>query len=180
MDTQTRFGLEWTASIARYGPRFKLHRRLFHQVFHAKAALTYRHKQLQSAYEMLTQLLDDPTRYDAHFTTCVLILLVTPRGDLHDVVFMQLMHRFSAAVVMAVTYGYGMKGRETFVTSMQRAADIFLRVASPEISAVCTAFPFRGCLPSDLIPLNPLLTHAWCSQGVSRVVSWNGLQVRSC
>ncbi|KAG8215888.1 cytochrome P450 [Butyriboletus roseoflavus] len=117
------FGFEWASSLARYGSRFRLHRRLLHQAFHAKAALTYRQKQLQRAYEMLTHLIDDPTRYEAHFTT------------------------FSAAVVMAVTYGYDMKKGDTFVTSMQRAADIFLRVVTPELSVLNTVFPFMKALP---------------------------------
>lgn len=82
-------------------------------------------------------------------------------GNLRDVVLMQLMHRFAAAVVMAVTYGYEIKGKERFVTSMQRAADIFLRVATPEISAVFSAFPFRECLPSGLIPLSHVLRRLW-------------------
>ncbi|KAF8553329.1 hypothetical protein OG21DRAFT_1442125, partial [Imleria badia] len=67
--TADLFDYEWPSSSAQYG--FRLHRRLLHQVFHAKAALDYRDKQLQSAYELLTQLLDDQTRYAAHFTTCV-------------------------------------------------------------------------------------------------------------
>ena len=53
---------------------------------------------------------------------------------------------------MEVTYGYDMKGEETFVASMQRATDIFFSIAArPEIFAVCTAFPFGG-LPFDLVP----------------------------
>ncbi|KAN0081290.1 Cytochrome P450 [Tylopilus felleus] len=118
------FDFEWPTSSARYGPRFRLHRRLLHQVFHAKAALDYRDKQLQRAYELLTHLLDDPARYSEHFTT------------------------FSAAVVMEVTYGYDMKGGETFVSSMQRASDIILSVGTPELFALCTAFPFVKALPS--------------------------------
>ena len=73
-----RFGLEWATFLTRYGPRFRLHRRLLHEVLHAKAAVTYHDKQLQSAYEMLNHLLDDPTRYDAHFTTYAFILLPAP------------------------------------------------------------------------------------------------------
>ncbi|KAF8452275.1 cytochrome P450 [Boletus edulis BED1] len=118
------FDYEWPSSSARYGPRFRLHRRLLHQVFHAKAALDYRERQLQRAYELLTRLLDDPARYAAHFTT------------------------FSASVVMGVTYGYDMKGGDTFVTSMQRASDIFLGIATPEIFALCIAFPFVKALPA--------------------------------
>ena len=53
---------------------------------------------------------------------------------------------------MEVTYGYDMKGGETFVSSMQRASDIILSVGTPELFALCTAFPFGGfivpCIPS--------------------------------
>lgn len=55
------------------------------------------------------------------------------------------MYRFSASVVMEVTYGYDMKGGETFVTSMQHSADIFISVATPELFAMCAALPFGGC-----------------------------------
>jgi hypothetical protein len=79
---------------------------------------------------------------------CSNILLVAPQGD----AVLTLVHRFSASVVMEVTYGYDMKGGETFVTSMQRAADIFFAVATPEIFALCTALPFGGLLPFDLVP----------------------------
>ena len=122
---------------------------MLHQFFHAEAALTYRPKQIRNAYQILTQLLDDPTKYEAHFTTCV---FTSPSGILPDVLIV--MSRFSASVVMAVTYGYDMNDGETFVTSMQRASDIVLRFGTPEISAVCAALPFSGCLPLDLIPLS--------------------------
>ena len=56
-----------------------------------------------------------------------------------------LAHRFSVSVIMSVTYGYNMDEGETFVTSMQRAGDIFLRFATPERSASCNTFPFSGC-----------------------------------
>ena len=69
-------------------------------------------------------------------------------------VVLTLVQRFSASVVMEVTYGYDMKGKEAFVTSAQRAMDIFFSVAGrPEIFALCMAFPFGGLLPLDLVPL---------------------------
>ena len=59
--------------------------------------------------------------------------------------------RFSAVVVMEVTYGYDMKGGETFVSSVPRASDIVLSVGTPELFALCTTFPFGGfvvpCIP---------------------------------
>ncbi|KAN0101198.1 Cytochrome P450 [Tylopilus felleus] len=55
---------------------------------------------------------------------------------------------FSAVVVMEVTYGYDMKGGETFVSSVPRASDIVLSVGTPELFALCTTFPFVKGLPS--------------------------------
>ncbi|KIJ64539.1 hypothetical protein HYDPIDRAFT_111874 [Hydnomerulius pinastri MD-312] len=121
--TTEMFGWEWGATLTPYGPRFRLHRRIYHQVFHANAALSYRPQQLQKAYEMLGHILTDPAEYAEHFDT------------------------FSASVVMAVTYGYDLAPGDTFVNKIKRAADIFLSVATPEAAAVCTAFPFLKKLP---------------------------------
>ena len=86
------------------------------------------------------------------------------------------MNRFSASVVMAVTYGYDMNDGETFVTSMQRATDIVLRFGTPELSAMCATFPFSGCLLPDLMLRSRVLT--WIgSQGITDVVSGNEVQV---
>ena len=43
---------------------------------------------------------------------------------------------------------YDINGKEPCVDSMQCALDIFLAVVKPELSAVCTAFPFGGCFRS--------------------------------
>ena len=76
---------------------------------------------------------------------------------------------------MEVTYGYDMKGGETFVSPMQRASDIVLSVGTPELFALCTAFPFGGfvvpCIPSII------LTCVQCSEGASVVVSRDGMEV---
>ena len=61
------------------------------------------------------------------------------------------MHRFLASVVMAVTYGYDMNEGMTFATSMKRAGDIFNRFITPELSAMCAAFPFGGYLSFDSV-----------------------------
>ena len=81
---------------------------------------------------------------------------------------------------MEVTYGYDMKGGETFVTSMQRAADIFLTVATPEIFALCTAFPFGELSPFDLVPLHFFLICVRCSEGAAGVAPGYGVEVRGC
>ena len=138
--------------------------------------MAYRPKQAQSAYQMLTQLLNDPTHYDVHFTACVLNLFITPCRTL---AYVFVVHRFSASVVMAVTYGCDMKEGETFVASMRRSAAMVLRFSTPEISAICTAFPFGGCLPSCSAPLDRSLRCICHSHGFTGMVSRNGVQVRS-
>ena len=63
-------------------------------------------------------------------------------------------------MVMQVTYGYDVKGEETFVTSIQRATDIFFSVAArPEVFALCTAFPFGRLLLFDWMPLDCFFFH---------------------
>ncbi|KIJ19362.1 hypothetical protein PAXINDRAFT_7846 [Paxillus involutus ATCC 200175] len=122
--TADLFGWEWSSSFARYGPRFRQHRRLYHQIFHANAALSYRPRQLQTAYEMLMHILDDPTHYAKHFET------------------------FAATVVMSVTYGYDINGGETFGKSLKHSADALLRFATPESAVLCAAFPLLKKLPA--------------------------------
>ncbi|KIK87086.1 hypothetical protein PAXRUDRAFT_14451 [Paxillus rubicundulus Ve08.2h10] len=118
------FGWEWATALARYGPRLRQHRRLYHQSFHAGASMSYRPRQLQAAYEMLARILDDPTHYAEHFD------------------------RFAATVVLSVTYGYDINGGEAFAKSLKHAADIFARVGNPESAALCAALPFVKKLPA--------------------------------
>ncbi|KIJ19360.1 hypothetical protein PAXINDRAFT_7844 [Paxillus involutus ATCC 200175] len=122
--TADLFGWERHSAIARYGPRFRLHRRLYHEFFHAGPALSYRPRQLQTAYEMLTRILDDPTHYAEHFDT------------------------FAASVVLSVTYGYHINGGEAFAKSLKRAADISTRLVTPGSAAFFAAFPYLKKLPA--------------------------------
>ncbi|KAG9312714.1 cytochrome P450 [Chiua virens] len=150
------FGWEWADSISRYGPKFRLQRRLLHQVFHAKSALAYRPKQLISAYEMTTELLNDPTHYFEHFTT------------------------FEVTVVMAVTYGYDMKQGKALVTSMRQSADIFVRFATLELSALCGAFPILKALPAWFPGMGFKSEAAKCRSLISEALNASYAWVRGC
>lgn len=81
---------------------------------------------------------------------------------------------------MGVTYGYDAKRGDTFVTSMQRASDIFGRLGAPELAVLSVVFPFGGLLPSNSVLLDRSLICICCSEGVASVVSGNGVQVRDC
>ncbi|KIK95876.1 hypothetical protein PAXRUDRAFT_826569 [Paxillus rubicundulus Ve08.2h10] len=122
--TADLFGMEWSAALANYGPRFRQHRRFYHQIFRPSAVPSHHPRQLQAAHEMLTHILDHPTHYAEHFET------------------------FAASVVMSVTYGYDVNGEEVFGKSLKRAMDIFARVATPESVALCSTFPFLKKLPA--------------------------------
>lgn len=52
---------------------------------------------------------------------------------------------------MAVTYGYATRKGDMSVTSMQHAADTFLRAVTPEPSALSTVFPCSGFLLSKYL-----------------------------
>ncbi|OJA10464.1 hypothetical protein AZE42_05710 [Rhizopogon vesiculosus] len=119
------FGWEWTTSLARYGAMFNTHRRLYHQVFRSEAALTYRPKQLQKAYEMLPSIHHNPENYAGHFEA------------------------FAASVVMSVVYDYDITSyNDPILHAAKRALDLFTRVATPEKAALFGAFPFLMKLPS--------------------------------
>ncbi|KAG0708511.1 cytochrome P450 [Suillus ampliporus] len=123
--TSDLFGWEWVSSLARYGAKFRIHRRLYHQVFRSEAALTYRPRQLQKAYKMLKLILQDPTHYAGHFEV------------------------FSASVVMSVVYDYNITSHnDSVLNAMKRATDLMIRVATPERAALFGAFPFLKKLPS--------------------------------
>jgi hypothetical protein len=75
------FGREWTTSPARYEAMHTTHRRLYHEVFLSEAALTYRPKQLQKAYEMLLSILHYHENYAGHFEASVLMCLLDNRSQ---------------------------------------------------------------------------------------------------
>ncbi|OAX34999.1 cytochrome P450 [Rhizopogon vinicolor AM-OR11-026] len=125
ISTRDLFGWEWATPFLRYGERFKTHRRLFHQVFRPEAVLSYRPKQLQKAFEMLSRLFHDPTGYAGHFES------------------------FSASVVMSVVYDYDIASHDdVIINAAKRTMDLFLRVATPQKTALFAAFPFLMKLPS--------------------------------
>ncbi|KIK87084.1 hypothetical protein PAXRUDRAFT_152429 [Paxillus rubicundulus Ve08.2h10] len=122
--TADLFGWEWSAPLAQYGPRFRQHRRIYHEFFRASTSLSYRPRQLQAAHVMLTRIRESPTQYAEHIET------------------------FAATVILSVTYGCDINGEETFGKSLKRAMDMMLRVATPESAALCATFPLLKKLPA--------------------------------
>ncbi|KAH7929265.1 cytochrome P450 [Leucogyrophana mollusca] len=117
------FGWGNLTSSMPYGPAWRKHRRLYNQVFHAQSALTYRPEQLQRAYEMVSHMLVHPKEFGDHLET------------------------YAAAVVMSVVYGYDIQPNDPFVDTARTSVDMVTSVATPEKSAIVSAFPFVLKLP---------------------------------
>ncbi|KAJ8590696.1 cytochrome P450 [Rhizopogon salebrosus TDB-379] len=79
-----------TIDLRLYGARLKIHNRLHHRVLRSQAALTYRSKQLQKAYEMLPSILRDPANCTGHFKAGIRL-----RYLLHDDVLLNAAERAS-------------------------------------------------------------------------------------
>ncbi|KAG1824521.1 cytochrome P450 [Suillus subaureus] len=125
--TSDLFGWEWATPIARYGERFRIHRRLYHQVFRSEAALTYCRRQLQKAYEMLTLILHDPAHYGGHFEV------------------------FVASVVLSVTYDYDIASHDDVVlNAAKRAKKAALFGAFPLLKKLPSWIPGLGLKDANL------------------------------
>ncbi|KAH7929012.1 cytochrome P450 [Leucogyrophana mollusca] len=124
--TSELFGFDFATFLMPYGDMWRLHRRLFHQVFRQDASLAYRPVQLREAYRLLTLLLGSPKSYDEH-----------------------LQSRHSASIIMSIVYDYDTAPRkDPLVTAAQTALDIGLKVATPETAAILGAFPILQYIPS--------------------------------
>ncbi|KAH7923206.1 cytochrome P450 [Leucogyrophana mollusca] len=121
------FGLTYSSAFMHYGNRWRLHRRLFHQVMRAEAVLEYRPLQLRKARQLLIDLLDTPEDYVAHLAT------------------------YSNSIVMDVVYGYEAKPRNDPVISVvERSMEMFVKVVTLQKAAIVGSFPFLLSLPSWL------------------------------
>jgi len=110
----TRSGWDINLAFMRYGPRWRTHRRMFHQEFRAEAASNY-HPILQTNVKTFTRSLrSSPEEFALH---------------LRD---------YTSAIVLYTTYGYK-DGRLTELA--QDTADMIIRAFLPNASSVHN-FPF--------------------------------------
>ncbi|KIJ67377.1 hypothetical protein HYDPIDRAFT_25837 [Hydnomerulius pinastri MD-312] len=116
-------GWDKMSVLARYGPRFRLHRKLFHHALHSNAAVAYKPRQIGHAYEMLVNILHDPVDYAAH------------------------LEAFAASLVMAITYGYDATPGDQMLDKMKQAVRYFATIGTPEAAVIFGAFPLLKKLP---------------------------------
>ncbi|KAF8549304.1 cytochrome P450 [Imleria badia] len=60
---------DFNLAFLRYGDYWRTSRRIWHQSFRAETALRFRPMQLRRARELLVNIIDNPAKYQAHFST---------------------------------------------------------------------------------------------------------------
>ncbi|KAH7928455.1 cytochrome P450 [Leucogyrophana mollusca] len=120
-------GMNFMSGLARYGPRWRLHRRLFHQAFKEDSSLSFRPMQLRKAHQLLRGILESQSPED--YAAC--------------------MRLHSSSIIMAAVYDYEAAPHDDyFVTIIEKAIEIAITEGRPQVSAVYSAFPILLRLPS--------------------------------
>ncbi|KAG6381871.1 cytochrome P450 [Boletus reticuloceps] len=118
------FGHSNHVAFTRYGPHWRLCRRIIHQTFRAEAALAFRPMILRRARQIVVNIMDDPKGFSSYYVT------------------------YAAAVAMSAIYDYEPKTREDPMVEM---IDDFSRASmwalTPEMAVLLKAFPFLLSVP---------------------------------
>ncbi|KAF8121767.1 cytochrome P450 [Boletus edulis] len=118
-------GSEFNSALLRYGEKWRLHRRLFHQSFRADAAQDYLPTQLRKARQLLIGIYNSPDRYQRQIEL------------------------YASGVIMSAVYDYEtIPNDDPLVLAAERAIDVFVKVAGPSTAALLEAFPFLLKLPA--------------------------------
>lgn len=120
-----------TLTFLRWGPQFKLHRRLFQTTFTQSAIKTFRPMQTQEARKAVRSLLNTP-------------------GDWRDITLL-----LTTSVIFRIAYGQEVKSKSSPYTAMARAANNATTNGGIAGSSIVDVFPLaRYFLPSRLsLPL---------------------------
>ncbi|KAH7923427.1 cytochrome P450, partial [Leucogyrophana mollusca] len=123
------FGANFITGFLGYTDEWRLHQKLFHSTLHPKATEKYEDMYLEGARELVVSLLDG---------------FMGATGELEGHLTM-----FSAALIMAITYGYKATSRDDpIVNRVQRLADIYVTEMPSERAMLFTVFPSLLLLPS--------------------------------
>jgi len=124
-----------------YGETLQRHRKVAHQVLKAEASISYHEMYFRHSNELVMNLLNATTVADdmqKHIQVFVLDSLVLSSH------FQNNCNRYTASLIMAVTYGRITHGNEDpFLVRARELLDIGLQLVTPEKAAILTTFPFR-------------------------------------
>ncbi|KAH7884748.1 cytochrome P450 [Phlebopus sp. FC_14] len=127
LSTNKLFGLDFNSGLLPYGNKWRLHRKMFHVALSKEVVPKYRPMQMEKVHQLLENLLKNPREYDQHFKTV------------------------SAAIIMAITYGYDVSpSRDPFVSRIEELLELFLDALTPERATLLGAIPFLQHIPSWL------------------------------
>lgn len=123
--TNKLFGMDFNTGLLPYGSEWRLHRKMFRTSLNKEAAATYKLLEMRKVRQLLRNLVSSPEEYSKHFNT------------------------LSAAIIMAVTYGYDVIPRnDPFVSKLVRLLSLFLDALTPERAALIGAIPLLSYIPS--------------------------------
>lgn len=109
----------------RYGDRWRLHKRFFHQTFRLDAVPRFLPVLHDKAGCLLQQLLDTPEQLDDH------------------------VFQYTAAIMLKTTYDYEVASPEDEIVGIvANVLSVFLPAIRPDVSIILDTFPFLLYLPS--------------------------------
>ncbi|EIW84290.1 cytochrome P450 [Coniophora puteana RWD-64-598 SS2] len=118
-------GLDFNTAFMPYTDNWRMHRRFYHQAMRADVVGKYEPVQLRAAHKLLGHLLAEPEHFEAHFQT------------------------HSAAIILAVVYGYDMMSRKDhLVHVIENATEAIVNNGSPLVMAIVATCPFLLKMPS--------------------------------
>ncbi|KAJ8581708.1 cytochrome P450 [Rhizopogon salebrosus TDB-379] len=125
--TKELFGMDFNTSSLSYGDEWRQHRKMLHAGLRKEVSHKYQPMQLQKVHRFLENLIASPAQFPVHTRT------------------------LTAAIVMAVTYGYDVASVEDrFVTKVEGFLHLFLQGFTPKRAALTAAIPFLRYIPSWL------------------------------
>lgn len=123
--TNELFGMDFNTGLLPYGSEWRLHRKMFHMALNKEAAATYKSLEMRKVRQLLRNLVLSPEDYSKHLNT------------------------LSAAIIMAVAYGYDVAPQnDPFVSKLVRLLSLFLDALTPERAALIGAIPLLAYIPS--------------------------------
>ncbi|KAF9225067.1 cytochrome P450 [Gyrodon lividus] len=117
-------GIGFSTARLSYGPRWRLHRRLYNQALRADAAGKYRPMQLAEARRLLVDFLETPRRYHP----CL--------------------QKYSASIVLSIAYDWEVSEQDDpLINRIESTMDLVSKTISPMNAVLLTAFPFVLYMP---------------------------------
>ncbi|TFK53763.1 cytochrome P450 [Heliocybe sulcata] len=116
-------GWDFDLGFIGYGPRWREHRRLFHQEFRQAAAQRYMHTTLGKAHELIRRTLESPDHYLDH------------------------LRHFGGANILAIVYDYHVKDASDYYVKLVEKATVMMAESQLPGASAVDYFPVLKYLP---------------------------------